>query len=113
MPVVPYILFGTLDPGPVVDLDVSLGAIGSPALLGYDLRTAIGPITAAPGGVGTPLGKVTHTNLGALTFAQDIQPTTVGTFQATVTTPEPSSFVLLFTGGVMLIGVRARRTRSR
>jgi hypothetical protein len=38
--------------------------IGSNALLGYDLRTFFGPLTAIPGSVGYPERLFVHTTLG-------------------------------------------------
>ena len=106
----PFVFFGTLDSPPSIDDATGLGGIASNALLGYDLKSAFGPLTTSPAGVGRPLGVIAHTTLGNLTFAQDLAPTSTGTFRAViVASPEPSSVVLLMTGGVLLIGVRARR----
>jgi hypothetical protein len=96
LPVLPYVVFGTLDNPPAVDSFTGMGGLGSNSLLGYDLRTAIGPITGSPGGVGHPVGLFVPTTLGNLSFTSDITPTMVGTFSATV--PEPNSLVLLSFG---------------
>lgn len=75
------------------------------SLFGYDLKTAIGPVT----GSGFPCCTVDvrHTSLGNFTFAdntfRDI------TFTATTSVPEPSSLLLLGTGILFLSGVGLRR----
>jgi hypothetical protein len=106
----PFVFIGTLDNPPAIDDATGIGAILSNSLLGYDLKSAFGPLTASPAGVGRPTGQIVHTTLGTLSFTSDVSPTSTGTFQAVITTtPEPSSFALLLTGGALLIGVRTRR----
>ena len=108
----PFVLVIALEP-PTFDDGKGFGGMGSNALLGYDLTTAFGPVTTSPAGVARPVGAAVHTSLGDLTFVSDITQGSTGTFRAVVTTtPEPSSFVLLATGTVMLVGVRTRRSRK-
>jgi PEP-CTERM motif len=109
-PLLPYVVIGTLDHPPATDSITGIGGIGSSSLLGYDLRTSIGPITASPGGVGHDPCCVVHTALGNLIFASNIVSTGQGTFAATV--PEPSSLLLFGAAAVVLAGYRLRR-RSR
>jgi hypothetical protein len=105
----PFVLVLALEP-PTFDDGQGFGGLGSNGLLGYDLKSAIGPLTAAPGGVARPVGSIVHTALGNLTFTSDLTTTATGTFRAVVTTtPEPSSFVLLIAGTVLVAGVRSRR----
>ena len=75
----------------------------------YDLTTAIGPI------VGTDItGGTGSTNPQATTAGNLLYTDPSGsraTFQAIVTTPEPSSLVLLGIGGISLAAYRCRRRR--
>jgi hypothetical protein len=106
----PLVVFGTIDDFPVLESFTGLGGIGSDALAGYDLRTAIGPITA-PGGVGHPPSLSVNTSLGALRFASNVDFSDRGTFTATtvpVSVLEPGSLLLLGTGLVSLVGARSR-----
>src|SRR6185369_13496825 len=48
-PVLPFVVIGTLDFPPAVDDFTGIGGIGSNTLLGYDLRTPIGPISGVGG----------------------------------------------------------------
>jgi len=111
LPVLPYVVMGTLDSPPAVDSFTGLGGLGSNSLLGYDLRTAIGPITGSPGGVFYPVGLIVPTNLGNLSFTSNLTPTMVGTFSATV--PEPNSLVLLSLGIAGLAFQLRFRARGR
>jgi hypothetical protein len=98
-PTLPYVVIGTLDNPPSLLSFTGIGVLGSDALLGYDLQTSIGPITAIPGGVGYPVFMSIPTTLGTLSFTANIQPDFQGTFRARVispaTVPEPPPVVLL------------------
>jgi hypothetical protein len=113
MPVLPYVIFGTVDHPPVLDSFTGLGGNGSPALTGYNLQTGFGPLTSSPGGVGRHTGHPVLTDGGLLDFSFDISPTSTGTFQAVVQpVPEPGTLVLFGAGIVALAGrlrLRARR----
>lgn len=98
-PVLPTVVFGTVDNPPALDSLTGLGITASNALLGYGLTTSIGPITGI-GGVGYPAGLFVSTTLGNLSLASDFSASTQGTFTATV--PEPASLLLLGAGVVML-----------
>src|SRR5579883_1473274 len=101
-PTLPYVVIGTLDNPPSLLSFTGIGALGSDALLGYDLQTSIGPITAIPGGVGYPVLDSIPTTLGTLSFTANLQPSDQGTFTAAVispaTVPEPPPAVLLLSG---------------
>jgi hypothetical protein len=93
---------------------IGLGATATDDLLGYDLRTSIGPITGG-GGVGYAPGHSIDTTLGALSFRHNLELSEESSFTATVTptsVPEPMS-ALLFLSGTALVtgGSRLRRWR--
>ena len=106
-PDLPYIVLGTVDNPPALNSLTGYGALGSNALLGYNLATSFGPLTASPGAVGYPTGLVIDTSMGGLSFTANIGPTAQGTFAAT-TAPEPGSFLLLSSGLALLV-YRIRR----
>ena len=110
-PILPYVAIVVVDHPPETSADpgIGIGLLGSSALLGYDLRSSIGPITAIPGSVGHDSCCVIHTSLGDLVFASNFLPTDRGTFAATV--PEPSILLLWALGAVALAGNRSRRGR--
>lgn len=112
-PVQPYVVIGTLDNPPALSSFTAFGLAGSNALLGYDLRTSIGPIAGIPGGVDYAQGLFIHTTLGNLSFTEVIAPTSEGTFAATEEAPEPSSLLLTSIGlcGAVAAG-RVRRSHS-
>jgi hypothetical protein len=111
-PALPTVIIGTLDSPPATDSFTGLAFAASMALLGYDLQTSIGPIPAIPGGVAYPERLFVHTTLGNLSFTSDIEPTTEGTFVATVAAvPEPVSLTLLAIGAAGLLTHRCRRRR--
>jgi hypothetical protein len=105
-PDLPYVILGTLDNPPALNSITGYGALGSNALLGYDLATSFGPLTASPGSVGYPTGLVVDTSSGNLSFTANIGPTSQGAF--TATTPEPGSF-LIVSSGLALFVCRFRR----
>lgn len=109
-PDLPYVVLGTLDNPPALGSLTGYGAIGSNALLGYNLASSFGPLTASPGGVGYPAGLVVHTTKGDLSFAQNVDPSAQGTFAAA--TPEPGGLVILGSG-IVLLGCRLRRFSGR
>jgi hypothetical protein len=105
-PDLPYVVVGTLDNPPALNSITGYGAIGSNALLGYNLATSFGPLTASPGGIGYPTGLVVDTSRGSLSFTSNVVPTGQGTFSAV--TPEPGS-ILLLGSGLVLHRCRIRR----
>ena len=105
-PFLPYVSIAVLDNPPSVDSNIDMGIVGAAGLLGYDLRTSIGPIV----GVGGLLfdGGSVHTTIGNLAFTSEFSPDTQGTFAA-IAVPEPSTFWLL-AGGVFVLARRVRHT---
>ena len=57
-----------------------LGGLDGNALLSYDLRTSIGPITAIPEGAFYSPRLVVQTTLGNLSFTSNLTPNMQGTF---------------------------------
>ena len=119
LPLLPYVIFGTVDNPPSLESITGLGVTGSNALLGYNLTTSIGPITGV-GGVAYPTTLVVHTTAGDLHFTSDFDdfwPTGQSTFSATLgqtAVPEPTSLLLLGTGIAAVAGrSRFRGKRSR
>ncbi len=114
LPNLPYVVIGRIDSPPDLESFTGIGFLGSSALLGYDLRTSIGPITAVPGGIGFNVhcgpgpDPCLSTTLGTLSFTANFSPTGVGTFSAT-TVPEPATLLLVGSG----VAVLALRSRSR
>lgn len=117
----PDVIFGRIDTPPALDSLTGIGAIGSNALLGYNLATSIGPITASPGGIGFPqlCGTPGHdpclsTTLGTLRFNSNIDSGGQGTFTATLQpVPEPTSLFLMGSGVAALVSrSRLRKTRG-
>jgi hypothetical protein len=115
LPPFPSVMMGTVDDLDLADEGfIALGATATDDLLGYDLRTSIGPITRG-GGVGYSPEHSIDTTLGALSFRHNLELSEDSTFTATVTptsVPEPMSALLLFSGtAVVAGGSRLRRRR--
>jgi len=116
----PFVILGRVDAPPALDSLTGIGAIGSNAVLGYNLATSIGPITASPGGIGfiVPCGvpgsdPCLSTSLGTLSFTSNIGNTSQGTFTATLQpVPEPTSLFLLGSGVAALVGRSRIRPRG-
>ena len=112
----PFVLIGRIDHPPALDSFTGIGFNANDALTGYDLTTAIGPITGL-GGIGFPQCGVPGTDpclattLGLLSFTSNAgsEFNTTSTFTATV--PEPSSLFLLGSGVAVLFGRSRRRSR--
>jgi hypothetical protein len=105
LPPQPYVIFGTVDFPPSTDDFTGLGAVGSTALAGYDLRTSVGPISGTPGGVFYAENELLHTTLGDLSFTSNLTPTMgPGVFTATIV-PEPSSLLMLSSGIFLFAGL--------
>jgi hypothetical protein len=115
-PELPGVVIGTLDDPPLTHSFTGIGGTGSMALLGYDLTTSIGPVSSAIlGGVGYPPSLFLNTNLGVLTFAENLTSDSDGTFTATVgvaEVPEPAT-LFLFGSGIAAFAARARRRARR
>jgi hypothetical protein len=116
LPPFPLVLLGRTDNPPDLGF-TGMAGTGSDALLGYDLRTSIGPIGGV-GGVGfidacsTPFhDPCIGTSMGLLSFTTNIE--SEGTFSATVeAVPEPST-LLLMSGGLAAFVRRSRRGGRR
>ena len=115
-PDLPGVVIGTLDEPPATDSFTGIGGTGAMALLGYDLTTSIGPVSSALlGGVGYPETLFLNTNLGALSFVENLSTDSDGTFTATIgiaAVPEPTTLVL-FGSGVAAYAARVRRRARR
>ena len=115
-PELPGVVIGTLDEPPAIDSFTGIGGTGSMAMLGYDLTTSIGPVSSELlGGVGYPPGLFVNTNLGALSFIENLSTDEGGTFTATVgvaEVPEPAT-LFLFGSGVAAFAVRVRNRARR
>jgi hypothetical protein len=115
-PELPGVVIGTLDEPPLTHSFTGIGGTGSMALLDYDLTTSIGPISSALlGGVGYPESLFLITNLGALSFVENLTSDPNGTFTATIgatAVPEPAT-LFLFGSGVAAFAARARRRARR
>ena len=112
-PELPGVVIGTLDNPPATDSFTGIGGTTSMALLDYDLTTSIGPIS--PGGVGYAEGLFLNTDLGVLSFVENITPDSDGTFTATVgptEVPEPAT-LFLFGSGIAAFAARGRRRARR
>ena len=113
-PELPGVVIGTLDEPPATDSFTGIGGTGSMALLGYDLTTAIGPVSSVLlGGVGS--GLFLNTDLGVLIFDENLSTDAQGSFTATVPValvPEPAT-LFLFGSGVAAFAARARRRARR
>ena len=111
LPATAVVVIGTLDFLPALIDFTGIGAVGGDALLGYDLRTSIGPITAG-GGVGYPPSLFVYTTLGNLSFTENLSGSSPGTFAATATVPEPTSLLLTAIGLLGVATTRVRRSHS-
>jgi hypothetical protein len=108
-PLLPYVSISILDHPPSTATNLDLGIVGNAGLLGYDLRSFVGPVTGVGGILPDP--GIVHTTLGNFVVTSDISPTSQATFSASAV-PEPSS-VLLMLAGVAGIAARfAARNRA-
>jgi hypothetical protein len=115
-PELPTVVIGTVDNPPLTDSFTGLAGVLSASLLGYELKTAIGPITGL-GGVGYPPRLFVNTTMGALSFTRNFGDNIEdgiagGTFTAIVAVPEPASLLLLASGVAALAAEIRRRRRT-
>jgi hypothetical protein len=117
----PLVILGRIDHPPALDSFTGIGGVFSTALAGYDLATAIGPISGIGGlGFDPDCDTAGHDNcilttLGHLSFtSNDFEGQ--GSFVATLVpstapVPEPGTLVLLGSGVMALVGRSRVRTR--
>jgi PEP-CTERM motif len=108
-PLLTYVAISILDHPPSVATNLDLGIVGSSGLLGYDLRSFVGPVTGIGGLLPDP--GIVHTTLGNFVVTSDISLTSQATFSASAV-PEPSS-VLLMLAGVAGLTARLRCSSRR
>lgn len=106
-PLLTYVAISILDHPPSTATNLDLGIVGSGGLLGYDLRSFVGPLTGVGGLLSDP--GIVHTTLGNLIFTSHVSPTSQATFSASAV-PEPSSVLLMLTG---VAGLAAHLRRRR
>lgn len=118
---VPLVILGRIDHPPALDSFTGIGGVGNTALAGYDLTSAIGPVSGIGGigfdpACGTPFhDSCIQTSLGFLSFTSNTElDEGTGTFVATLAptaVPEPATLWLLGSGMAALVGRSRLRTR--
>ena len=103
----PFVLIGTWDNALGTSITGIL-ATADNALLGYDLKTSIGPVSGI-GFSGTSPFAIHNTTMGVLNFTDDAHATTFTARTSAAAVPEPTSMLLFGTGVVSLIAARVRR----